>query len=50
MTEQDDWFYIEQIKRVLESLGWKIITTDTAGEKITVSAERNKTQKQTEGS
>jgi len=45
MAIDENWFYIEQIKRVLESLGWKVTTTDTTGEKIIITAEREKPEK-----
>lgn len=38
------WFAIEQIRRVLESMGWKIIAQDTGGPTAKVTIEKNKSE------
>lgn len=36
------WFAVEQIRRVLESMGWKIVAQDTAGPIVRLTVEKNK--------
>ena len=36
-------FAIEQIRRVVAAMGWKVVTTDNAGTIIKVAIEREKT-------
>ena len=35
-------FAIEQIRRVLASMGWKVIATDNTGTKVRITIEREK--------
>lgn len=37
-------FKIEQVRRILASLGWKITATDTTGDSLRITAETKKTQ------
>uniref|UniRef100_A0A6H1ZW81 Uncharacterized protein n=1 Tax=viral metagenome TaxID=1070528 RepID=A0A6H1ZW81_9ZZZZ len=38
------WFAIEQIRRVLESMGWKIVAQDTGGDRARVTIEKLKSE------
>ena len=38
------WFAVEQIRRVLESMGWKIVAQDTAGAAVRLTVEKLKTE------
>jgi len=42
MPLDPEWFAVEQLRRVLESLGWKIIAQDTAGTNVTVTIQKPK--------
>jgi hypothetical protein len=35
-------FAVEQIRRVLLSMGWKVIATDSTGPKIRITVEKEK--------
>ncbi len=36
------WFTIEQTKRILEPMGWKLVMTDTSGDMIRITLEKEK--------
>ena len=36
------WFAVEQIRRVLESMEWKIVAQDTAGPVVRLTVEKPK--------
>lgn len=45
MSEQADDFKVEQLKRVVASLEWKVIATDKTGNniRVTLQTEKSKT-------
>ena len=36
------WFAVDQIRRVLESMGWTIIAQDTGGDIVKLTVEKSK--------
>jgi len=38
------WFAVEQIRRVLESMGWKIVAQDVAGPDVRLTVEKPKSE------
>jgi len=38
------WFAIDQIRRILDSMGWKVVAQDTTGDKVRLTVEKEKSQ------
>ena len=38
------WFAIDQIRRILESMGWKVIAQDISGESARLTIEKLKSE------
>jgi hypothetical protein len=38
------WFAIEQIRRILDSMGWKVVAQDTAGDTARLTVEKPKSE------
>jgi len=38
------WFAVEQLRRILESIGWTITAQDTAGPDVVVTIKKSKNQ------
>lgn len=44
MPIDEVWFAIEQIRRILESMGWKIVAQDTTGPAARLTLEKPKSE------
>jgi len=38
------WFAVEQLRRILEGMGWTIIAQDTGGDKVRITIEKPKSE------
>ena len=38
------WFAIDQIRRILESMGWKVVAQDTTGDAARLTVEKPKSE------
>ena len=38
------WFAIDQIRRILESMGWKVVAQDTTGDSARLTVEKLKSE------
>lgn len=36
------WFMVEQITRILQGMGWRVIATDTEGPAVRITIEKQK--------